>query len=65
MDEEPRPACPQCKSTALVVRIGNADHCNGCGISFNQVRDVIGESARQRKAIGFQGGWRRPPVEKT
>ena len=61
MNEEPRPVCPKCASNQLVVRIANSDHCNGCGISFNQVRDVIGEGARQRKATGFRGNWRAEP----
>jgi len=58
MNEEPRPACPKCGSNQLVIRMVNSDHCNGCGISFNQVRDPIGEAARVRRAIGFTG-WKR------
>lgn len=59
MNEEPRPVCPKCGSNELVVRISNADHCNSCGISFNQTRDPVGESARRRKQEGFRGNWRR------
>ncbi len=58
--DEVKPTCPKCGS-ALVQAITNGTRCGQCGTQWALVRDVIAESARQRKATGFVGNWRPEP----
>lgn len=41
LEPEPMPPCPDCNSSALVVKIGGAPYrCNGCGKQFGQLPEV-------------------------
>jgi len=41
--------CPEC-SSALIVRLGNSNHCNECGLDFALDKNPISTRAADRKA---------------
>jgi DNA-directed RNA polymerase subunit RPC12/RpoP len=58
--EEKKIACPKCGSAELIVPLANEKHCNGCGFSFDLVKDPIGRAAQARKdARCPKTGWHK------
>jgi len=48
MPEETKVVCPRCGST-LIVRLGNADHCNQCALDFNLEKNPVAARAQTEK----------------
>jgi hypothetical protein len=55
--------CPQCGSSACVVKVANQHFCNQCCISFAHDRQPISTRANESKAALRNGGKPRLPID--
>jgi len=48
---ETKKTCPRC-SSQLIIRLGNADHCNACSLDFNLEKNPIAARAQEQAKPG-------------